>query len=85
MNTHDLDQPFCNRSMGGALDVAGRSVVLLRELALADGERSDAETIEVPEPAQEALEEALAESGPERNDESPVEPVPVMANPLPAE
>ena len=32
MNTHDLENPFHEEPMEGSLDVAGRSVVLLREL-----------------------------------------------------
>ena len=32
MNTYDLDDPFGEKLLDGALDVAGRSVVILREL-----------------------------------------------------
>jgi hypothetical protein len=83
MNTDDLEQPFRDRPMNGNLDVARRSVVLLRELATVDAKFPDTETSEIAEPAQAALGEASAESGPETNDESPAESVPVMANPLP--
>jgi hypothetical protein len=80
MNTDDLDQPFCDRSMDGILEVAGRSVVLLRELARQDSKPANSETIEVPETAQ-----AADESVPLATDDLPAEPVPVMADPLPVE
>jgi len=40
MNTHDLEQPFRDIPMDEALDVAGRSVVLLRELAAEESKRA---------------------------------------------
>ena len=45
MNTHDLEQPF-DSSDGGALDVAGRSVVLLRELAPEEAEPAGVQELE---------------------------------------
>jgi hypothetical protein len=80
MNTDDLDQPFCDRSLDGTLDVAGRSVVLLRELARQASKPANSETIEVPETAQ-----AADESVPPATDDLPAEPVPVMADPLPVD
>jgi glycogen operon protein len=42
MNTHDLDNPFGEKLLDGALDVAGRSVVVLRELT--EGETRNTQT-----------------------------------------
>jgi glycogen operon protein len=73
MNTHDLEQPFRDIPMDEALDVAGRSVVLLRELAAEESKRANAGATEVPEPAQ------AAPDGP------PAEPVLALAEPEPEE
>ena len=100
MNTDDLDQPFREVPMDGALDVAGRSVVLLRELAPEESKQPDAATQEVLEPVQAELDAVTAEpafalaqqekskqADPQHAvaDESPAEPVPVMAEPVPAD
>ena len=73
MNNHDLEQPFRDIPMDEALDVAGRSVVLLRELAAEESKRANAGATEVPEPAQ------AAPDGP------PAEPVLALAEPEPEE
>ena len=49
MNTHDLEKPFDEQPMDKALDVAGRSVVLLRELAPEEVKQAESETEELPE------------------------------------
>ncbi len=69
MDTNNLDSPFGERTMEGALDVAGRSVVLLRELALQGAQQPEAESAEVPQVVHTAA------------DEAPAEPEPVLAEP----
>ena len=100
MNTDDLDQPFRDVPMDGALDVAGRSILLLRELAPEESKQPDAAAKEALEPMQAELDPVPAEPvlasaqreesrqpDPEHAaaDELPAEPIPVMAEPLPGE
>jgi glycogen operon protein len=63
MDTHDLDNPFGEKLLDGKLDVAARSVVVLRELA--EGEtrgQQTGQTSEKPEPTAAApLREEVAE------------------------
>jgi len=49
MNTHDLERPFDERLMDKALDVAGRSVVLLRELAPEEVNQPESQMEELPD------------------------------------
>ncbi len=94
MNTDDLDQPFRDVPMDGALDVAGRSILLLRELAPEESKQPDAAAKEALEPMQAELDPVPAEPvlasaqreesrqpDPEHAaaDELPAEPIPVMA------
>ena len=63
LNTYDLDDPFGERLPEGTLEVAGRSVVVLRELAEEEVKSSDSEHVELPveeqkQPAPPAEEEA---------------------------
>jgi hypothetical protein len=48
MNTYDLDNPFGEKSLDGMLEVAGRSVVVLRELAENETKRPNSEQAEIP-------------------------------------
>ena len=48
MNTDDLESPFEEQAMDGSLDVAGRSVVLLRELIPEEVTLREAEVAEQP-------------------------------------
>jgi len=70
MDTYDLENPFAPASMDGALDVAGRSVVLLRELAPAETKPEATRAEAVPE-AQSTEQEATVP------DVDAPEPVPV--------
>jgi isoamylase len=58
MNTNELEDPFGEKTMDGPLAVAGRSVVLLCELAPEDSELSKAETQASSEPAPANSEES---------------------------
>ncbi len=65
MNTHDLEDPFGEKLLDGALAVAGRSVVILRELTEGEAQESRSEQVHLeqsvnqPEPAPEAEEPVL--------------------------
>ncbi len=65
MNTDDLDQPFRDTALDGALEVAGRSVVLLRELAPEEAKPSSPEKESVPEPAQSSAGKTESEAASE--------------------
>jgi isoamylase len=56
MNTDDLEHPFAEQRMDGALDVAGRSVVLLRELVPAEVGHQPSEQEAVPDETPELAE-----------------------------
>ena len=63
LNTYDLDDPFGERLLDGTLEVAGRSVVVLRELAEEEAKSFNSEHEELPveeqkQPAPPAEEEA---------------------------
>ncbi len=63
LNTYDLDDPFGERLLEGTLEVAGRSVVVLRELAEEEVKSFNSEHEELPveeqkQPAPPAEEEA---------------------------
>ena len=72
MNTHDLEKPFDEQRMTAALEVAGRSVVLLRELAPEEADQPESRIEEIgelveagaqakaPEPSAEVPEPILA-------------------------
>ena len=45
MNTHDLEDPFGEKLLDGALAVAGRSVVILRELTEGEAQESRSEQV----------------------------------------
>ena len=65
MNTHDLDDPFAERRMEGTLDVAGRSVVVLRELTAEEAGHQLAAQAPASEPvAAEEPEPAMAGTSP---------------------
>ncbi len=67
LNTYDLDDPFGERLLDGTLEVAGRSVVVLRELAEEEAKSSNSEHEELPveeqkqqaPPAEEEAEEPV--------------------------
>ncbi|HUI84034.1 MAG TPA: glycogen debranching protein GlgX [Candidatus Binatia bacterium] len=61
MDTSDLEHPFGERFLDGSLDVAGRSVVILRELTVEEVRQQKLELAEVPEPAEAAPEAVPAE------------------------
>jgi len=65
MNTNDLDNPFDERLLDGKLDVAGRSVVLLRELTPQEAGSSDISELEVQPVVQAQVNEAKDEPVPE--------------------
>jgi hypothetical protein len=68
MNTHDLDNPFGERLLEGTLDVAGRSVVVLRELTegesgnLRTGQTDDTLEQTEPESAPDGVAKAVEET-----------------------
>ena len=76
MNTADLDDPFGEKFLDGTLDVAARSVAVLRELSAAEAGHPESEQ------AEDKVEEAERESTSvpaETTEQSqvPEEPVPV--------
>ncbi|MGC2112367.1 MAG: glycogen debranching protein GlgX [Candidatus Korobacteraceae bacterium] len=84
MNTYDLDDPFDERPMDENLEVAGRSVVLLRELSPEEAIQPEADVAEVAEPEPAPAEEPVAaEVAPEQEPEAS-EPVPVLEEPVSA-
>jgi glycogen operon protein len=70
MNTHELDDPFGEKLLEGVLDVAGRSVMILRELTEGEVQPSRTEQAQeiaiqseaVAEPAEVAAEPVLEEA-----------------------
>ncbi|HTV66485.1 MAG TPA: glycogen debranching protein GlgX [Bryocella sp.] len=82
LNTDDLEDPFGERVLDGLLDVAGRSVVLLRELTTQEAGLPEISEQEI----QRALEAQLPEARPanaqpgaaeQEKEDEPVEPQPV--------
>ncbi len=69
MNTNDLENPFGERLLDGTLDVAGRSVVLLRELTAQEAGLPDISDHEV----QRVMEAQLAEAKPQSSAEPAAE------------
>jgi glycogen operon protein len=65
MNTHDLENPFHEEPMDGSLDVAGRSVVLLRELVPEELGHPESEHEPAAELAHELVETAQVAREPE--------------------
>ena len=61
MNTDDLENPFEGQTMDGSLDVAGRSVVLLRELVPQEAEPQETEETAQPQTEEAAQPEAIPE------------------------
>jgi hypothetical protein len=76
MNTNDLDDPFAEKMLDGKLEVAGRSVVLLRELTAQEAglpEMSEAEVqraieAQVNAVQGDAVTQAIAEFQPDDDD-----------------
>ncbi len=58
LDTNDLEDPFREKALDGALDVAGRSVVLLRELTAAESKKPTPS--EVADLAESVAEEVVA-------------------------
>ena len=75
MNTHDLDDPFGEKLIDGTLDVAGRSVVVLRELSEAEVKELFAEQVHEEKPQPE-LEPVSAGTN-----EAPITPEPMPVGP----
>ena len=51
MNTNDLEDPFGEKLLDGTLDVAGRSVVILRELTEGEAQESRSEQVQLEQSA----------------------------------
>ena len=75
MNTDDLEHPFHQQTMDGRLDVAGRSVVLLRELVPAEVGQQPSEQEAVPDDTPELTAAIVATDTPQPVPEETPEPV----------
>jgi isoamylase len=62
MNTYDLENPFHEEPMDGALDVAGRSVVLLRELVPEEVKQPASQEVKQPQAEVEEVPELVGAS-----------------------
>lgn len=62
MNTHDLEDPFGEKLLDGTLDVAGRSVVILRELIEGEVQETHTEQVQQSVSEREAVSEPVDES-----------------------
>ena len=72
MNTDDLEHPFDQQTIDGSLDVAGRSVVLLRELVPAELGQQPSQQEAVPDNTPELAAATVATDTPQpAPDETP--------------
>ena len=78
MNSHDLEEPFAEKLLNGTLEVAGRSVVLLRELTAEEAGQPENTVEELPMLTEATGEEAPPQTHAEAAKEEAV-PEPVAA------